>query len=70
MLVISRKASDLLKKKNEPEMFSTFRIVVPPDAINRVVTVQLLAVKASGTASIGVVADRDVIVSRSELIKE
>jgi hypothetical protein len=71
MLVIGRKAADLLQKKNEPDMFSTFQIVVPASAADRVIEVRLCEIRAAnGSARIGVVADRDIRVSRSELIKE
>lgn len=70
MLVVTRKAADRLKLNNTSEDFAVVRLVVPPSNFERVIDVTLCELRpASGTARIGFEADRDVIVSRMELVK-
>ena len=70
MLVVARKAADRLKLTNTSEDFAVVRIVVPPSTIERVIDVTLCELRpANGTARIGFDADRDIIISRMELVK-
>ncbi len=73
MLVVARKAADRLKLTNTSEDFAVVRIVVPASAgptIERVIDVILCELRpANGIARIGFDADRDIIISRMELVK-
>ena len=70
MLVVARKAADRLKLTNTSEDFAVVRIVVPASNIERVIDVTLCELRpANGTARIGFDADRDIVVSRMELVK-
>lgn len=70
ILVVSRKTADRLKAANTSEDFAVVRIVVPPSTIERVIDVTLCEMRpANGTARIGFDADRDIVISRMELVK-
>lgn len=70
MLVVGRKAADRLKLTNTSEDFAIVRIVVPPSNIERIIDVTLCELRpATGVARIGFAADRDIVISRMELVK-
>jgi hypothetical protein len=73
MLVVARKFADRLKRNNTSEDFAVVRIVVPASTgptIERVIDVTLCELRpVNGTARIGFEADRDIVISRMELVK-
>jgi sRNA-binding carbon storage regulator CsrA len=70
MLVVARKAADRLKLNNTSQDFAVVRIVVPASDVERVSEVTLCELRpANGSARIGFEADRDIAISRLELIK-
>ena len=70
MLVIGRKAADSLREANASDQFSSFRITVPASTVPRVIQVTLCELRPGNqSARIGIDAERDVIVERTELIR-
>ena len=73
MLVVARKTADRLKAANTSGDFAVVRIVVPASqgpTPERVIHVTLCEMRpANGTARIGFDADRDIVISRMELVK-
>ena len=71
MLVLGRKSADSLREAKVSDQFSSFRITVPPSALARIIEVTLCELRPGNqSARIGINADRDIVIERTELIKE
>ena len=72
MLVLGRRAADSLREANISDQFASFRITVPASSgptVDRVIEVTLCELRPGNqSARIGIKADRDIIVERTELI--
>ena len=69
MLVLGRKSVKSLEKKNLDQRFATVRITVPASTTDRVIDVTLVEIRPGrDTSRIGITADRDVAVSRMEIV--
>ena len=70
MLVLGRKSAKSLEKKKLDQRFSSIRITVPESTTDRIIDVMLIEIRPGKDASrIGITADRDVAVSRMEIVK-
>jgi sRNA-binding carbon storage regulator CsrA len=69
MLVLGRKSAKSLEKKKLDQRFSSIRITVPASTTDRIIEVMLIEIRpGKDTSRIGITADRDVAVSRMELV--